>query len=167
MKLLLILGIPLAVAVVIIVIIIIANCIPSFDERRRGETSQTPGTSKTKRRFGPGLVIILLVLTVVVGVVVIKRFSPAAYPIAADAQDLWPSIGETVKVKICLDRWSGWINLPPSTKFSIDAPGEIEYFFWSGERTLIKDKNTKWLGEIPHCSFRIRGTAGEATITIQ
>lgn len=158
----LVLGIPL----VMILIIIIANCIPSFEERRK-ETSQTPGTSRAKRRLGPGLVIIFLALAVVGGVVVMKRFSPAVYPIAADAQDLWPGIGETVKVKICPDCWSGWINLPPGSKFTIDAPGEIEYFFWSGERILIKDKNTKWLGEIPHCSFRIRGTAGEATITIQ
>jgi len=157
------LGIPLA----IVVITIIANSIPSFDERRRGETSQTPGTSKTKRRLGPGLVIILLVLAVVVGVVAIKRFSPAAYPIAADAQDLWLSVGETVKVKIYPDRWSGWINLPPGAEFVVDRPGEIEYLFVNGEHIFSPDKTTRWLGTIPHCSFRIRGTTGEATITIQ
>lgn len=57
----LVLGIPL---VVIVAIIIIANCIPSFDERRRDETSQIPGTSRAKRRFRPGLVIILLLLLI-------------------------------------------------------------------------------------------------------
>ena len=48
-----------------IAIIIIANCIPSFDERRRGETSQTPtGASRAKRRLGPALVVILLLLLI-------------------------------------------------------------------------------------------------------
>ncbi|MDP3052776.1 MAG: hypothetical protein Q8N22_02370 [bacterium] len=107
-------------------------------------------------------------LVTIIGVSNSKRtVGSTSYRIAADTQNIWPRIGETVKVKIYPDRLSGWINLPPGRKFVIDAPGEIEYFFWTGERILIKNKNTEWLGKVPNCSFRLRGTAGEATISIQ
>lgn len=89
------------------------------------------------------------------------------YPIAADSQDIWPQVGETIKVEIYPDRWSGWINLPPDAEVLIDAPGEMERLFWTGERIFIKDKNTRWLGTVPHCSSRIRGTKGEVTITVR
>ncbi len=117
-----------------------------------------------------GICIIGLVATI--GILVSKRATISGvkfYPIAADAQDVWPRSGETVRVKIYPDCLSGWINLPKGVNFMIDAPGEIEYFFWSGKRVLVKNKNTKWLepAEIPDCSFQLRGTTGEASITVQ
>ncbi len=158
------LGIPLA----IVVITIIANSIPSFDYRRKGGTQNPNPAAAPRRNFRPNWLIIILVgLLIAGGFWTMKNHSSSVYPVASDAQDIWPHIGETVKVKICPDRLSGWINLPPGAKFLVDALGEVECFFWSGERIFIKDKNTQWLGEVPNCSFRMRGAKGEATITIQ
>lgn len=173
MKFLLI-GFVVIVAIIGILIIALTYFSARSKKKEDGtEISQASTSQGAKRIFWPVIVIILLGLVVFAGFKMIKGHSlpvyqnQIAYQIAADAQDIWPQIGEIVKIKIYPDRLSGWINLPPGVKFTIDAPGEIEYFFWTGERTLIKDKNTEWFGEVSSCSFRLRGKEGEATITVQ
>lgn len=107
------------------------------------------------------------ILLVVIGLMTSHK--RAVYPIAPDAQDVWPKVGETVKVKIRPDCWSGWVNLPPSAKFAIDGSGEAKLLFWDDECISIKDEDPPlWLGDnISQCSFRIIGTAGEVTVTIR
>jgi hypothetical protein len=53
--------------------------------------------------------------------------------------------------------------------FKIEAAdnGEIELFFWNGQRFLVKEKESVWLGDIPHHIFRLRGKTGIATITLE
>jgi len=160
-------------AALMILVIIIAVSRPSFEERRESEdekVSKAPKEAKKKFRFG-WLVIFLAVLA---GIWVLKTkthfpslvVSSITYPIAADAQDIWPRIGETVKVKIYPDRWSGWVNLPPRVKSVVDAPGDIEYLFLCGERLSFKDKSVEPI-IASSCSFRIRGTAGEVALTVE
>lgn len=155
---------------ILVVIVVIAFSYPSFEERTRTDEDDKK-TPSGKRKFGFGWLVIFLAVLAGIWAWKAKIHFPVVsaiiYPIAADAQDVWPRVGETVKIKIYPDCLSGWINLPKGANFMIDAPGEIEYFFWTGERIFVKDKNTKWLGEIPRCSFQLRGTAGEATITVQ
>ena len=167
-------------AAMMILIIIVAYLVPSFEDRRRGgnngasPTSRSSFTTKTKRKLWLAVVIILLVTAAVAGMPRVKKLvanyllpSTISYPIAAEAKDVWIQKGETKKVKIHPDCWSGWINLPPDAQVVIDAPGEMERLFWTGERVLIKNKNTRWLGTVPHCSSRIRGTEGEVTISVR
>ncbi len=170
MKIFFILAVILAALMILIIIIAVSR--PSFEERRESESKKDPQRLKeAKNKFGFGWIVWLIVLLAGAWVLETKihfsAVSSTAYSIAADAQDIWPRIGETIKVKIYPDCLSGWINLPPGAQFLIDAPGEVEYFFWSGKRIFIKDKNTQWAGEVPNCSFRMRGSKGEATITIQ
>lgn len=161
-----------SLAAIMILIIIIASRIPSFEERRKNRSfqSSTPGAPKVKRNLWPIIAVILLALAIVVGVLVIKNYlnrPSVVSSVAADAQDIWVNEGGSVKVNIYPDYWSEWIILPPGAKVAIRAPGELEYLFWTGERVLVRDNESPWLGKVSSCKFRLRGTAGEATITVQ
>lgn len=127
------------------------------------------GVPKQLWRIPALLVVIGLVMAT--GVSVPKRaVGSATYPIAADAQDIWLSVGETVKVKIYPDRWTGCVEIPDNAVIDVTAPGEIEYFFWKiGKRVrygrgsppcYLNFKDNKDLR-----SFWLRGDAGEAIIT--
>lgn len=112
--------------------------------------------------------VILIVFFCAIGIKSCYKSPAVYYPIAADAQDIWVHTGETAKVKIRLDCWSGCINTPPNRWVVIDFPGEHEYLFVAtGKHIQEEDKSTNLLGKVPDCSFRIKGTAGEATITVQ
>ncbi len=90
---------------------------------------------------------------------------PVSYPIASGAKDIWLKVGKTAKIKIYPDRWSGWINLPPNAEVGMVTPKGIEEpLYWIGEPIFIKDKR-RWLGAVPHCTFRIRGAESEVIIT--
>jgi len=135
MKILLILGILLAVAVVII-IIVIANCIPSFNDRRKGEALRTPSSPGAKRRFWPGLVILILALAVVVGVMKMRSHPLTAYPIAANAQEYKLSAGQEVCTKTSIGpgiTLRFWANKPFSVvTYNLEGPTG-EYGRPSGE----------------------------------
>lgn len=113
--------------------------------------------------------VILIVFFCAIGVKSYYSRSSVVYPIAADAQDVWVEAGETVKVKIRPDCWSGWVNIPPSAKFAIDGSGEAKLLFWDREYISIKDGDPPlWLGDnISQCSFRILGTVGEVAVTVK
>jgi heme/copper-type cytochrome/quinol oxidase subunit 2 len=148
-----------------IIVIVAGFLFRPFDERRKGDAPATPAVAPRKR-FKPNWLIIILVCLIIGGIWVARSHLPSVYPVAKDAQDVWVHIGEPVKVKIYPDRWSGWINVPPGARCMIDTPGEFEYLFWTGERIVVHEKETKWLGDIKSYSFRLRGS-GEATITVQ
>lgn len=148
-------------------ITIIAFLIPSFDQRRKsGSDSATPAATP-RRNFKPNWFIIILVIWVACWIWSGRVHSPSVYPVAKDAYDVWVHIGETSKVTLDPNSWSGWIHLPPGAQFIVDTPGDVECLFWSGERVFIKGKDTRWMGGVPNCVFRLRGTKGEASINAQ
>jgi len=160
-----ILWLALAIPLAMIVFTIIVRSIPSFDDRGKGETPNP--AAAPRRNFKPNWFIIILVCLIIGWFWTAKSHSPSVYPVAKDAQDVWVHVGEPAKVKLDPDYWSGWVHLPPGVQFIVDTPGDVECLFWSGERVLIKDKNTQWLGGVPNCVFRLRGTKGEAAINAQ
>jgi len=163
------------IALVMIVIAIIANRTPSLDERKKEEgkspkEAEGKTQKKAERKFFIPRWIINFLIVLIAGWILLPRIHiPGNYPVVASARDVRPQIGQTITVAIRPDCWSGWINLPPGRPFVINAPGEIEYLYWSGQRVFVEDKNIKWFEsvEIPHCSFRLRGKEGEAVITVQ
>ena len=85
------------------------------------------------------------------------------YPPCPGAKDIATTAKETV-VEVKAHCLTGRILLPVGHDFAIDAPGELEYFFWNGQRFLVQDKKTRWLGQVPYSTFRLRGKSGQATI---
>lgn len=86
----------------------------------------------------------------------------------------------SMTVAIQPNQWSDWITLPPTAKFSSNAPGWQEFGFRNGERILVKENGEiihtsprgqrtrliKFPSMIPSKTFRLRGQAGNAVITI-
>jgi hypothetical protein len=150
-----------------IIVIVAGFLFRPFDERRKGDAPATPAVAPRKR-FKPNWLIIILVILIAYWFWSGRVHSPSSvYPVAKDAYDVWVHIGEPAKVKLDPNSWSGWIHLPPGAQFIVDTPGDVECQFWSGERVFIKGKDTRWLGGVPHCVFRLRGTKGEASINVQ
>lgn len=70
-----------------------------------------------------------------------------------------------IKVKLHPVDWSDWIRLPPNTNYVLDVPGWHEYWFWDGTKKYVPDNTVQWFGDVPSCTFRLRGKEGEATIS--
>lgn len=90
------------------------------------------------------------------------------YSVSSNAQDVYVNQGETVKVKIQPDQWSGWIIGPEYSRFTIDTPSTdwFEVFLCTGKQIRVSAYQWKPLGVLPGDRFRIRGTIGEATIAV-
>lgn len=67
------------------------------------------------------------------------------------------------------ERWTDWINIPVGHRFVVDAPEAelLELWFWDGRRRLLRKGDSVWFGKLNDCTFRLRGTPGKATVTIQ
>jgi hypothetical protein len=80
-----------------------------------------------------------------------------------------PEFTKKIDVVLETEEWTEWINLNVGDSWVLDAPGWVEYEFWNGERKLVADKETVWFGKIKArtASFRLRGWAGTAKLTIQ
>jgi len=114
--------------------------------------------------------VLVITALLIAGGVVYRDYQsrPAAprtqqYPPCPGAKDIATTAKETV-VEVKAHCLTGRILLPVGHDFAIDAPGELEYFFWNGQRFLVQDKKTRWLGQVPYSTFRLRGKSGQATI---
>ncbi|MFA5084114.1 MAG: hypothetical protein WC475_01865 [Candidatus Paceibacterota bacterium] len=90
------------------------------------------------------------------------------HSVVSDARTICVNAGETIKVKIQPDQWSGWIIGPRYGRFTIDTPSAdwFEIFLCTGKRIRVSAYQWKPLGVLPGDRFRIRGTTGEATIAV-
>ena len=161
----LVLGIPL----VMVALTIILNRIPSSEERRKGEASQTPGVSKAKRRFGPVLVIILLLLLIggLVGWGVLKKNVATSTDTANKAyeyeyklsagQKIYTqvAVGPEVILRILANQPFSVIasQLQPDESIKIE-----EYIMPAGE--------SGWLGGEPTGVFTIQGITNDTLVKI-
>lgn len=87
------------------------------------------------------------------------------YPPCPGVKDVAITARETL-IEVRSHCLTGRILLPVGHDFVIDAPGELEYFFWNGQRFKVEDRTAKWLGQAPYSTFRLRGTSGQAKLTL-
>lgn len=93
--------------------------------------------------------------------------SPPSWPLCSDAEKAIQVTARETRVLIRSECWSAWILVPPRRNFQVDAPGEVEAWFWDGKKLFFADKNPRWLGDIPTSTFRIRGKSGAATLYLE
>ncbi|MDP3947234.1 MAG: hypothetical protein Q8Q41_00895 [bacterium] len=140
---------------------------------------QSPVSSPGTRNFlGTRVAVVLIAILALIGISIAlmpsglfdSRPSTQAArapkpPVCPGAKDVAVTAKETA-VEIRSHCLTGTILLPIGNDFVVDAPGELEYFFWNGQRFLVQDKEAKWLGQAPYSTFRLRGTSGQAKLTL-
>ena len=94
----------------------------------------------------------------------IGNLSPAS---SASASTLvGPKAGDVFAYDVTPDKWTDE-KLPQWADIDIARPGRLEYLFPNGKRIIVEDGKPASLGRLPSRNFKIRGTAGKVTFTIQ
>lgn len=134
--------------------------------------STTRAKDIIKTRIAAFIIVMLVLLGTAYALMPANLFGSSApraqqYPPCPGAKDIAVTAKETV-VELQSYCLTGRILLPVGHNFRVEAvdDGEIEFFFWNGQRFLVKEKETKWLGDVPQSIFRLRGKSGQATISL-
>lgn len=90
--------------------------------------------------------------------------------ICSDASNIKVWAGQSKRIHIQPDCWSGKIATELNKEYHISAPGEHEVCFWTDRGCLktqnINDNDPAWSGDIPVSAFRLKGKDGTAIITV-
>lgn len=98
----------------------------------------------------------------------------ADYPLCPGAAGIsyqMDSLRTSIRVPLNMDCWSGTVTLPRDFhrhwKWEFNSPGDLDFFFFNGERIFIPGNTGKYGWRPPSLKFRLRGEGPYATIKIE
>ena len=95
-----------------------------------------------------------------------NKFSGIGTSSASASTLTGPKAGDVFAYDVTPDKWTD-VQLPQWADIDIARPGRLEYLFPNGKRIIAEDGKPASLGRLPSRNFKIRGTAGKVTFTIQ